>query len=411
MSIFVSIAAYRDPELAPTLRDCVQRARYPDDLHFGVCWQHGDEETAPTEFRDPRLRVIDAPWQTSRGACWARAEAMKLWEGETFFLQIDSHHRFVQDWDARLLAHMEQSGAAKPLLSSYCAPFDPSTAPITGEPMQMDFDRFTEDGIPLFRPRVIPDWQALERPRRARFVSAHFLFTLGAFVGEAPYDPELYFHGEEITLAVRAFTHGYSLFHPPVHVLWHEYTRQYRVKHWDDHVRARGIEREWHQRDAASRAKVQRFLAGDEVGTFGCGSARSLAEYEAYAGLSFGHRAVQDATVRGDEPPNPPAPPDWATEAREWRVRIVLDRAALSPAALDAPQLWYVGVHDADNAEMHREDATGEELQRLIEGTAAKIVIKREFRSARRPTSWTVWPVAADGAWLQKIVGAPELGA
>ena len=65
-------------------------------------------------------------------------------------------------------------------------------------------------------------------------------------MSEVPYDPELYFHGEEITLAIRAFTHGYTLFHPPEHVLWHEYTRYYRQKHWDDHVRACGIEFEWH---------------------------------------------------------------------------------------------------------------------------------------------------------------------
>ncbi len=65
----------------------------------------------------------------------------------------------------------------------------------------------------------------LQRPLRARFVSAHFLFTLGAFVNDVPYDPELYFHGEEIMLAIRAFTHGYDLFHPPEHILWHEYTR------------------------------------------------------------------------------------------------------------------------------------------------------------------------------------------
>src|SRR5271157_2997567 len=94
MTIFVSIAAYRDPELAPTIRDCICRARSPGDLRFGICWQHADDEPAPPDFADPRLRVLDVPWHDSRGACWARAEIMKLWDGEDFFLQIDSHHRF-----------------------------------------------------------------------------------------------------------------------------------------------------------------------------------------------------------------------------------------------------------------------------------------------------------------------------
>src|SRR5262249_40774027 len=162
---------------------------------------------------------------------------MKLWAGEEFFLQLDSHHRFTEGWDVRLLELAERSGEAKPLLSTYAAPFDPAAgAQEAGEPMQMDFDYFTGDGIPMFRPRAIADWAGLQRPLRARFVSAHFLFTLGLFVTEVPYDPELYFHGEEITLAIRAFTHGYALLHPPKHILWHEYRRAHPTRHPEEHL-------------------------------------------------------------------------------------------------------------------------------------------------------------------------------
>jgi hypothetical protein len=406
VSIFISIAAYRDPELAPTIRNCLQRAHHPDDLRFGLCWQHGDDEPAPAEFADPRLRVIDVPWRESRGACWARAEIMKLWDGEEFFLQLDSHHRFTDGWDARLLELAERSGETKPLLSTYATPFDPAAgAPQSGEPMQMDFDYFTGDGIPMFRPRAIPDWAGLQRPLRARFVSAHFLFTLGLFVTEVPYDPELYFHGEEITLAIRAFTHGYALLHPSEHILWHEYTRSYRTKHWDDHVSAQGIELEWHISDAASRDKVRQFLDAPDTGPFGCGTERSFADYEAYAGISFRHRAVQDATLRGEEPPNPPAPSSWATEPREWRVRIVLNRAALPPEALADPPFWYVGFHDAEGAEVYREDAFGVELRELLQSEAREIVIERRFSSDQQPATWAVWPVDFARNWLAKSIG------
>jgi hypothetical protein len=411
VNIFISVAAYRDPELAPTLRDCIARARYPAALRFGICWQHGEQETAPAEFADARMHVIAAPWRESGGACWARAEIMKLWDGEQFFLQIDSHHRFVQDWDARLLRQAERSGAAKPILSTYGAPYDPAAdPPAAGEPMQMNFDSFTHDGIPMFRPYVIPDWAGFERPLRARFVSAHFLFTLGSFVTEVPYDPELYFHGEEITLSIRAFTHGYELFHPPEPILWHEYTRAHRSKHWDDHVRAHGVKREWHECDGASREKVRRFLTAPQVGPFGCGTKRSFDEYEAYAGLSFRHRAVQDATLHGKEPPNAPAPPDWPTQVREWRMRVVMERAGLPEAALRDPLLWYVGFHDAADREIYREDAQGEELCGLIAGDSSQIVIERHFRSERRPVTWTVWPMNAAGEWLDKIMAPAGSG-
>jgi hypothetical protein len=366
MTILVSIASYRDPELMPTIRDCINQACYPDALCFGICWQHGDDEAVPADFGDRRFRVISVPWRESKGACWARAEIMKLWDGEDFFLQIDSHHRFVPGWDAILLSQMERSSAEKPVLSTYVQGYDPGTG-VRGpaDPMQMDFDRFTEDGIVVFRSRAIPEGARSGRPLRARFVSGHFLFAPGTFAVEVPYDPSLYFIGEEITLSIRAFTHGYTLLHPSEHVLWHEYSRAYRTKHWDDHVAGVGVEQMWHTRDAASREKVRRFLSDPEIGSFGCGTARSFAEYEAYAGLNFRRRIARPQAQQGMEPPPAPVPLAGSAALRPWEVRIVLDRAALPPAALADPHFWYVGFHDANDAEIHREDAAERELRDL----------------------------------------------
>jgi plasmid stabilization system protein ParE len=403
VNIFISIAAYRDPELEPTIRDCIARARWPGDLRFGVCWQHGEGEARPAILDDPRLRVIAVPWQASGGACWARAEIMKLWDHEDFFLQIDSHHRFVQDWDAMLLEDAARSGAARPVLSTYPAAYEPG-APLsaTEEPTQIDLQSFAEDGLPVLHPRAMAP---LGRPRRARFVAAGFLFTLGRFVRDVPYDPELYFIGEEIALAVRAFTHGYDLFHPSAHVLWHQYTRADCRKHWDDHVHSQGITHAWHARDAVSRAKVRRLLTQPECGRFGVGAMRGLAEYEAYAGLSFAHAAAQDATLQGAEPPNAPMPANWASQVRTWRMRIELPRGTLPPAALRNPRFWYVGFHDAGNEEIYRQDTDASEVDRLLAAGAGALVIERTFRSARRPEKWVVWPVSGDGAWLDRLEG------
>ena len=38
--IFVSIAAYRDHQLIPTIEDCIGKADNPEHLRFGICWQH-----------------------------------------------------------------------------------------------------------------------------------------------------------------------------------------------------------------------------------------------------------------------------------------------------------------------------------------------------------------------------------
>ena len=187
---------------------------------------------------------------------------MNLWEGERWFLQLDSHHRFVQGWDVKLLKQAAATGSRKPILTAYATgpyvPDDPGS--FTEEPMQMEFDRFTEDGLVLFRPGAIPDWRTKTDPRRSRFVSAHFLFAPGNFVSDVPYDPSLYFIGEEITLTVRAFTHGYDLYHPGEVILWHEYTRNYRSKHWDDHTADRGAAVDWAERDVPSRERPAMLL-------------------------------------------------------------------------------------------------------------------------------------------------------
>ena len=73
--IFVSIAAYRDLQLSPTIADCLKKATHPERLRFGICWQHGSEETTLSYLDDARFRILDVPWRESRGACWARAES------------------------------------------------------------------------------------------------------------------------------------------------------------------------------------------------------------------------------------------------------------------------------------------------------------------------------------------------
>jgi len=114
---------------------------------------------------------------------------------------------------------------------------------------------------------------------------------------------------------------------------------------------------------------------------------------------------VQDATLQGLEPPNSPVALNWATQVRDWHVSIVLDCKTLPSAALLSSQFWYVGVHDAGDVELYRQDVHGEELAALLTGDSAAIVIERTFRSARQPASWTVWPFSPDDGWLEKSVG------
>jgi Glycosyltransferase (GlcNAc) len=407
MSIFVSVAAYRDPELIPTLQNCLAKALRPDQLRFGICWQHGSDEDMPFSLKqDSRFQIIDVDWRESKGACWARSQLMGLWQGEDYYLQIDSHHRFADSWDTKLIEGAALTASPKPILTTYCPVYTPGQKVFTSSaPTQITFDTFTEDGIVTFKPTFIAEWTNLRRPVRARFVSAHFLFAPGSFVEEIPYNPNLYFIGEEITLAIRAYTHGYDLFHPSEVLLWHDYSRSGRRKHWDDHVETEHVELPWYHRDSKSRDEVSRFLRDPHCGRWGCGIDRTFGEYAAYAGINFRVRKVQDYTRLGGEPPNPAPTDNWEETTHTWKIRIVLKRSQLPAEALTDPLFWYVGIHDSIGTEIHRQDLSSEDLVPLISDHSEHIAFERTFVSSGLPTTWTVWPVARNAVWLDKTTG------
>jgi hypothetical protein len=363
VSIFVSIAAYRDPQLGPTVEDCLATADDPAGLRFGICWQ-GDPSDAPPAFRGKQFRILERDWRESRGVCWARSQIMGLYEGEDWYLQLDSHHRFVEGWDTRLLALAAEHPSERPILTTYAAALDlDQPHERRREPRRIEFGRWAGQ-VPLFLPGFVPRRRSGGGPFRARFLSGHFCFTTGDFVRDVPYDPELYFAGEEITLSVRAFTAGYDLFHPLEPILWHEYTRSYRRTHWGDHKEPADP---WHELDKASRTKVARLLTTPWVGPDGLGTARSLADYEAYAGICFARCRVQDYT-RQHQVKEP--------SLREWGL-------------LDEDR-WVVTLQDALERPIHREEVPRAEVGPGRPWTGPTAVTKLRFRSDREPASWAL---------------------
>jgi hypothetical protein len=240
---------------------------------------------------------------------------------------------------------------------------------------------------------------------RTRLVCAHFLFAPGSYVEDVPCDPDLYYSCAEITLAIRAFTHGYDLFAPGQHILWHDCARVHRRKHWDDHTPENGVARSWHDRYTAGLDKIAGFLAEPWLGSYGLGTARTVADYEAYAGISFGNRRIQDYTRLNGIPPNPPASPNWPEQVRDRHVKIKLNRSQLPIAAVKDPDFWYVAAHDRHGRELYRRDATPGEIADLLANDLSNFTLVRQFSSEVAPISWTVWPHSASDGWFERISG------
>ncbi len=281
--IFVQIPAYRDRELVATVSNLYQQARHPERLRVAIAWQYAEEELCHERELEqwPNLTLLKVPASESRGCNWARSRLQQLWDGERYTLFLDSHHRFVPEWDVHALSLLDglRSASDKPVLTGYLPPYDPRRDP-QGRASSIYRVRPVErhQGL-LFRlvgdPVTAPE--TLTAPMRARFVSLHFLLADGRFNQEVPVDASIYFFADEIAMALRAHTHGYDLFHPHRVLGWHLYDRASRVPHWRDHA-------DWRARNVASCQQLRALYRGELRGRFGVGPVRSVADYESLIG-------------------------------------------------------------------------------------------------------------------------------
>ena len=409
--IFIQIASYRDPELLPTLRDAIAKAKYPENLVFSITWQHSIDDVWDNLYEfvgDPRFKIIDIDYRDSKGACWARNKLQQAYSDEEYTLQLDSHHRFIQDWDyecINMIKMLQMKGHEKPLLTGYIPSYEPDNDPggRINIPWKMNFDRFIPEGAIFFLPASIDNYQTLTEPIPSRFYSAHFCFTLGQFVKEVPHDPEYYFHGEEISIAVRAYTWGYDLFHTHKVIAWHEYTRKGRTKQWDD-------DKSWSEKNYNCHKKNRQLFGMDgevkphHFGIYDFGNVRTLRDYEKYAGISFSNRAITQYTLNNELPPNPPMSDEEFENSllRIFKHCIDID---FNRVPLDDYDFWAVAFENDKGETIYRYDADADEIRRLKNDPDGYCKIWRTFNTSDKPYKWVVWPHSITANWGERLEG------
>lgn len=409
-TIYIQIAAYRDPELLNTLRDCIQNAKHPENLRFGIAWQHSPYEEWDNldEFKDDsRFHIIDIDYRDAKGPCWARYQLNKAYAGQTYTLQLDSHHRFVEGWDAIVIDMLEGLRSVecpKPLLSSYLPSFNPAHDPEDrmDVPWIMEFDRFAPEGPVHFLPHTIDNFKELETPVPARFISGHFIFTDGEFCKEVEYDPTYYFHGEEINLSVRAYMAGYDLFAPHVLFIWHEYTREGKKKHWDDHA-------DWKDLDVASHKHNKELLGIDNFISskkLVKKQLRTLKQYELYAGLEFSTRQVHTDTISKKLPPVSLTEEQHRSGLTKYhRMCIDIHRPEFTETDYD---VWVVAFENKNGQEIYRQDVYPEEIEKILSVPYEQDKfshIWRNFYHDDIPVRWIVWPHSISKGWTSRLSG------
>ena len=309
MSIFISIASYQDPLLVSTIFGAYNNARNKDELIFSICDQSDDPiNIDDLDFAD-QVRYEHVNPVFSKGPCWARHRAQTFYQEEDYFLQIDSHTQFLPNWDElfkEALFKIEAAGLtdgyfAKPIITSYprsfkVLDFERGLFELNTEDKHTQVITYRKDSLfsrgSFSRQIGIPTKHT--EITHAYLMAAGCIFTRGKFVKDIPYDPNYYFYGEELSMALRAFTHGFSFFHIPDVPLFHLYTDVSNIPrklHWDPEDDAnRAIK--WHELEQKSLDRLDDLFAGKIEGSMGLGSQRSLKDYAVISGVDLKNKIV-----------------------------------------------------------------------------------------------------------------------
>lgn len=304
MTIFISVASYCDRLLEQTIRDALAKATRPDKLRFGIVEQNFIEKRLKYDDIKSQVRYIGIDVRDTRGACWARSLAMSLYSGETWFMQIDSHMVFDQGWDDTLYLAAARCSQLSPkfVISNYPHPFKMiEGVPVTERTTDGILYNFVNDDFEFKEENTIILFTAASRtsdvPLKGFHIAAGFLFTHGRFVYEVPYDPHLYFEGEEQTLSVRAWTHGWDIYHTTNVPIYHLYSTgdvetTHREVHWSPNADQERIQR-WWELDNKSKARMTALLQHNaDLGIYGLGKVRTLVDYANFSGIDYRNKTI-----------------------------------------------------------------------------------------------------------------------
>lgn len=273
-SILVSLASYRDPNLLQTLKDVVGRAEKPEKIFVGLVQQYcsgadgvcmtgvpdgphqraivgpADMDTEQVFCSDPKfkewcqtnMRAVKVEEKDSLGPTVARFLAARLYMGETYYMQLDSHMRMAPNWDTQMIQQMKGAASKKPVLSAYPTPgmMEDNVGWVNRPGPRMCGGLFNppkggDGGVFRLLGASAVEHEVAARPIPTPWIAAGYFMAPGAFVNEVPFQPlhPWVFMGEELELTARAYTSGWDVFAPNATLLNHYYSRRGQPKFWE----------------------------------------------------------------------------------------------------------------------------------------------------------------------------------
>lgn len=398
-TIFIQIASYRDPELIPTVLDCIEKSSNPQRLYFGICAQYDplEDNLEDLLFVHSNIKLKFINYTQAKGTCWARSVAQSLYSGETYSLQIDSHMRFTKDWDIKLIDIWKSLNDEKGILTAYPGKYYPDEPesewpdepPTVCGVYRVHKNQFKQRGY-FFR-------EDEDRVLNGVALSAAYIFGSGKLVTDVPYDPNLYFEGEEMSLALRLYTSGYNIYHPNKVILFHYWLRHGQPRHWTD-------SKDWgeYQKTAIKRINSLIGLDDDDLGIYSLGNVRTLEDYKNYSGIDVVNGGIHTSRLESLEPPLDYSQGKWVYPSDTKRVKLKLKWDTIDLPNSEDITYWYVNIVDQDNINIHSFWFSRHENKNIL--TLKKRTAKIEFDNIEEistPCDFTIQPYSEKDKWLK----------
>ncbi|CAE7230620.1 gnt1 [Symbiodinium pilosum] len=323
-----------------TIQDLFQKAKRPERIFVGVCFQvaPSDDDSFLLDLGawSSRIRTYFLHHTEARGPCYARTLIQQeLFRNEDFYFQIDSHMRFVQDWDVACLEQLANCDSKKPILTTYGGSYTLPKDYMPGAPDCAEIaasravpilcadtfgDANKDDPFLRIKTRQSrTDFRDIPPP--ALFWTARFAFSRGDVVRDTPYDPNLeyLFFGEEIAMSARLWTGGWDFFHPASEIAYHLGSRAHRYWFREVQTTAEQIQQETRAKYRVCGLLGTRWpdrLHAPPEAPFGLGTKRTLAEYQGFAGVDFAALRVLERGHLGGQGQDTFAPL-WADADRD----------------------------------------------------------------------------------------------
>lgn len=232
-TIFITIPSYEDPQLMETIDSAISKASYPKNIFFGVGLQY-KKVKAPDMgkyFRNPNVRYTYYNVDTRPGVNQVRHDLLKFYNGQDYYLMIDAHTPFMDNWDELLIKEHEaicsDTGGNKVIISQLVnsADFICTCYGSLGTCKQKHkVDRYSKENLNVFPRNYGPAlsrvsrYTVMEDPKDNKpyhlsgAAAAGFFFAPGSWVEEVGILDGIESAAEELLLSYTSYIMGWDIY-------------------------------------------------------------------------------------------------------------------------------------------------------------------------------------------------------